>query len=74
MSLYTIYYLESDLFNITNIIHMTISVSRIINMLHVVLRIMFKIIAFFTISLFTQLYVRVVILLICGKHLYDCII
>jgi len=35
---------------------------------------MFKIIAFFIIALFAQLYVRVGILLKCGKHLHGRII
>jgi hypothetical protein len=39
-----------------------------------ILCIMFKIIAFFIITLFAYLYVRVVVLLICGMHLLDCII
>jgi hypothetical protein len=35
---------------------------------------MFKIIAFFIITLFARLYARVGILLTYGKHLHDCII
>ena len=35
---------------------------------------MFKIIAFFIVTLFAQLYMSVVILLTCRKHLHDCII
>ena len=35
---------------------------------------MFKIIAFFMITLFVRLQVRIGILLTCGKHLYDSII
>ena len=46
---------------------MTTSVSRRLN----VLWIMFKIISFFIIALFAQLYVRVGIILTCGKHLHD---
>ena len=36
--------------------------------------IMFNIIAFFIVTLFAWLYMSVVILLTCGKHLHDCII
>jgi len=60
----------SALFNTTNIMHMPISVSRRLN----ILCIMFKIVAFFIIMLFTWLYVLVVILLTCGKHLHARII
>jgi len=35
---------------------------------------LFKIIVFFIIMMFAQLYVRVGILLSCGKHWHDCII
>ena len=44
---------------------MTTSVSQRLN----ILSIMFKIIAFFMITLFARIYVRVGILLTCGKHL-----
>jgi len=50
---------------------MTTSMSRRLN-IHVVC-IMLKIIAFFIITLFVR-YVRVGILLTCGKHLHDSII
>jgi hypothetical protein len=49
---------------------MTISVSRSLN----IFCIMFKIIAFFIMTLFARLYVRVDILLTCGKHVHDRII
>ena len=48
----------------------TTSVSRRLKILFI----MFKIIVFFVITLFSRLYVRVGILLTCGKHLHDCII
>ena len=48
----------------------TTSVSRRLRILFI----MFKIIVFFVITLFSRLYVRVGILLTCGKHLHDCII
>ena len=66
MTLYTI------LFNKSNIILMTTSVSPRLN----IFCIMFKIIAFFIITLFARLYARVGILLTYryGKHLHDCII
>jgi len=35
---------------------------------------MFKIIAFFIVTLFARLYVRVAILLTCGKHVHDHIV
>jgi len=54
----------------TNIIHMTTSVPRKLN----ILCIMFKIIAFFIITLFARLYVRVDILLLYEKLLHDHII
>ena len=54
----------------TNIIHMTTSVSRRLNILYI----KFKIIVFFIITLLTMLYVRVGILLTSRKHLYDPII
>jgi hypothetical protein len=60
----------STLFNRTNCIHMRTTVSRRLN----ILCIMFKIIAFFLIMLFALLYVRVGILLTCGKYLHVCII
>jgi len=60
----------STLFNRTNVIHMLTTVSRRLN----ILCIMFKIIAFFLIMLFALLYVRVGILLTCGKYLHVCII
>ena len=49
---------------------MTNSVSRSLN----IFCIMFKIIAFFIMTLFARLYVRVDILLTCGKHVHDGII
>jgi hypothetical protein len=58
----------SALFNITNI-HMTSCVSRWLN----ILCIMFKIIAFLIIMMLARLYVIVGILLAWGKHLHDCI-
>jgi len=54
----------SGVFNKSNIIHMTTSVSRRLNILYI----MFKIIAFFMITLVARLYVRVGILLTCGRH------
>ena len=53
-----------SLFNKTNIIHITTSVSRRLN----ILCIMFKIITFFITKL---IYVSVGTLLIRGKHLHD---
>ena len=63
-------YTSSALYIRINIIHMATSVSRRLNILCIV----FKIIALFLITLFARLYVRVSILLTCGKHLHDCII
>jgi hypothetical protein len=58
------------LFNRTNIIYMTTSVSWRLNISHVY--IVFNIIAFFIIKLFNRLLcVRVGILLACGKYLHD---
>ena len=54
--------MPSALFNQINIVHMTSSVSRRLD-IHV-LYVMFKIIAFFIITLFARLYVRVDMLLI----------
>jgi hypothetical protein len=51
------------LFNITNIIHVTTSVSRKLD-----IHIMLTIIAFCIIMLFAQLYLKVGILLACGMH------
>ena len=56
--------------NRTNIIHMRTSVSRRLN----ILCIMFKIIAFFIIMLFNRLYVRVGILPTYENHFHDRII
>jgi len=53
---------------------MTISVSRRLNIHLLVQCIMYKIIAFFIIKLTAQLYVRIGILLTCGKHLHGRII
>ena len=71
ITLYIIQYLDNGwchrLFNRTNIMHISTSVRRGLN----ILCIMFKIIAFFRITLFARLYVRVGILLTFGKHLHD---
>ena len=53
-----------------SLIHMTTSVIRRLN----ILCIMFKITAFFIITLLARLFVRVDILLTCGRHLHDRII
>ena len=60
----------SALFDRTNIMHMTPSMSRRLNILCII----FKIMAFFVVVLFAQLYVRVGILFIYGNHLHDRII
>jgi hypothetical protein len=54
----------------TRFIHMTHSVSRRLDLSCI----MFKIIAFFIMKLFTQLYLKVNILLTRDKHLHDSII
>ena len=58
------------MFNKSNIILMTTSVSPRLNIFCII----FKIIAFFIITLFARLFVRVGILLTYGKHLLDRII
>ena len=60
----------STLINKMYLIHTTTSVSRRLD----ILCIMFKIIAFYIIKLFTWLYLRFDILLTCRKHLYGLII
>ena len=61
----------SDLFNRTNIRHMTTSASRRLN----ILCIKFKISSFFIATLFVQLYVRVDILLTSENNsFYDCLL
>ena len=59
----------STLFNGTNTTNMT-TVSWRIN----ILCIMFKIIPFFMITLFSQFYVKVGIILTHGKHFHECVI
>ena len=60
----------SALFNRANIMHMIISVSPRLNISYI----MFKIIAFFIITLLARLYARVRILLLCGMHLHGHLI
>ena len=67
------YILASALFNRTTMIYMKTSVSRrLIYIKNIYIFIKIKIIAFFKISLFSQLYVSVGILLTCRKYLHDC--
>jgi uncharacterized membrane protein YhaH (DUF805 family) len=57
----------SAVFNTTNIVHMTSSVSQRLQIVCV----LFKMIVFCVIALFAWLYVIVGILCTCGKHLHD---
>ena len=57
----------SAVFNRTTIIHMTIYVSRILNILFI----MGKIRTFFIITLFARLCIRIGILFTCGKHRHN---
>jgi len=63
--------LPSALFNRTNIIQMTTSVSQRLNILCLIIKI---IAGLFATTLFVLLYARVGIIFTCGKHLHDSII
>ena len=64
------HYSTEAIFNRTNSRHMTTSVSQRLHILYIML----KIIASFVITLFDWSYVRINILITCGRHCHDRII
>jgi hypothetical protein len=73
-ALYTIKYLDNGSGHRLSLIKLILYIWHFCVTKINILCIIFKLIAFFIITLFTRLYVRVGILLTSGKHLHDSII